>query len=342
MPRACVSEKREAVVTYRLVVALAIAAMVARLLMAWLLPPLLDVYYFDAQAARGLLAGLDPYGLAYVGIPAWLSTPGTSNVFAYLPGVALFLAPFGAVWDIRLGLIFADLLVALSLCSFGGDRSRKAALLFLLLPFTALFSTSYPNNTLVSIAFLSLACALWSRGKGRLASVMFGVALASSQLVWFLFPLFLAWSLRKRKFDETAIQVAVALALTLPFALWNWSSFTYDTIFFEFTRAPRVLVSPAAFGFNVNLTLDGVAYTLTGTAVPLLLRAAVTVVGVFYAAIKSRNLPSLLRNSTMLMALVIFVLPDDLSMWYFELPYVILLLWFVLAGGRSSRAIVNP
>jgi hypothetical protein len=336
------SEKRGAGITSEIFLGLVLAAVAARLLMAWLIPPLLDVYYYDAQAAKALLSGVDPYGFSYTGIPSWLATPGASNVFAYLPGVALFLAPFGAVWDVRLGLVFADVLVGFSIYSLGGSRSENAALLFFLLPFTALFSTSYPNNTLVSMAFLSLAVALWTRGKGMLASALVGVALASSQLVWFLYPLFLVWSLRSRRFGEVAIQIGVALAITLPFALWNWSSFTHDAIFFEFARAPRALVSSAAFGLNVNLTLDGIAYTFVGASVPLVLRVAVTLLGIAYAASKSRDLRSVLLNGTLLMVLVILVLPNDLSWWYFELPFMTLLTWLAGAEGLSGGMVANP
>ncbi|HYB45396.1 MAG TPA: hypothetical protein VEC92_02630 [Nitrososphaerales archaeon] len=328
--------------TDRLFVTLVAAAVVARLLAAWLLPPLLDVYYYDSQAARALLSGINPYGFSYTGIPSWLSTPGAANVFAYLPGVALFLAPFGAVWDVRLGLIFADVVVGLSIYSLRGTQSRTAALVFLLLPFTVLFSTSYPNNTLVAMASLAVATVLWTRGRGRVASVLMGVALASSQLIWFLYPLFLAWSLRSKRFDEVAIQTVSALALVLPFALWNWSAFTYDTILFEFTRAPRVLVSAAAFGFNVNPTIDGLVFSLTGVGVPLLLRAGVTVVGVAYAALRSKDLRAVLLNGTVLMILVILVLPNDLSWWYFELPFMTLLVWLAGAEGQSGEKGVNP
>ena len=319
--------------------ALFLVAVVARLLMVWLLPPLLDVYYYDEQAARALLSGIDPYGLAYVGIPSWLSTPDASNVFAYLPAVALFLAPFGVVWDVRLGLVFADILIGLSIYSLGGRRSRAAALLFLLLPFTALFSTSYPNNTLISMAFVGLAGALWVRGRRRTASAMIGVALAASQLFWILYPLVLVWSLRSRKFDEVVIQFATAFALILPFALWDLSSFVYDTVFFQFTRAPRPIVSAAAFGLNVNPTLDGIVYTILGVSVPLVLRVAITLAGVSYAVLRSRDLRSVLFNGTWLMALAIFVLPDVISLWYLELPFMTLLMWMALDGvGRNSAS----
>ncbi len=321
--------------------ALLVVAVVARLLMIWLLPPLLDVYYYDAQAARALLSGIDPYGLAYVGIPSWLSTPGASNVFAYLPGVALFLAPFGAAWDVRLGLVFADVLIGLSIYSLGGRRSRVAALLFLLFPFTALFSTSYPNNTLISMAFVGLAGAFWARGRGRLASVMIGVALASSQLFWILYPLVLVWSLRSRKFDQLIIQLAVAFALILPFALWDSSSFIYDTVVFQFTRAPKPIFSAAAFGLNVNPTLDGVVYTILGVSVPLVLRAIITLAGISYAVLRSQDLRSVLLNGTWLMVLVIFVLPGDISFWYLELPFMTFLMWAALEEVRPNLTAAN-
>jgi hypothetical protein len=321
--------------------ALLLAAVVARLLMIWLLPPMLDVYYYDAQAARALLSGIDPYGLAYVGIPSWLSTPNASNVFAYLPAVALFLAPFGAVWDVRLGLAFADVLVGLSIYSLGGRRSRLAALLFLLLPFTALFSTSYPNNALISMAFVGLAGALWVRGRGRTASAMIGVALAASQLFWILYPLFLVWLFRSRKFDQVVIQFAVAFALMVPFAFWNAPSFFYDTIIFQFTRAPKPIVSAAAFGLNVNPTLEGIVYTILRVSVPLVLRAAIAIAGISYAVLRSRDLRSVLFNGTWLMVLTIFVLPGDISLWYLELPFMTLLMWAALDADSPNSTTAN-
>lgn len=336
------SELRRILATNRLFLGVVLAAVVARLLVAWLLPPLVDIYYYDAQGARALLSGIDPYGFSYTGIPSWLLTPGASNVFPYLPGVVLFLAPFAALWDVRLGLIFADVLVTFSIFYLGGSRARNAALAFMLLPLTAVFSTSYPNNTLVAIAFLGIAISLWARKKGRVASAMMGVALASSQFIWFLFPLFLSFSMRAKKFGEIAIQVAVGLAITIPFALWNWSAFAYDTLAFEFARAPRIFLSAAQFGYNVNPVLDGVVYTLTGLTVPLWLRAALVVVGLFVAAAKSCDLPSVLRNSTILMTFVIFVLPNDLSWWYLELPFVTLLMWYVVSRGASPMGATNP
>lgn len=325
----------------RLFLALVLAAVAARLLMVWLLPPLLDVYYYDSQAVKALLSGLDPYGLSYTGIPSWLATPEATNVFAYLPGVLLFLAPFGALLDVRVGLVAADVLVGFGVYLIGGGRAKSGTLIFLLLPFTALFSTSYPNNTLVAMAFFGPSVALWLRGKNGIASILFGAALASSQFLWLLFPLFIGWALGSRRLRGLAVAIAVALALMLPFLLWNASAFTFDTLFFEFTRAPRPILSAAAFGVNVNPTLDGIAATLFGVSVPFLFRAAATLAALAYATVRSRDLSTALLNSTWFMVVTAFVLPNDISWWYLELPFQTLLMWFVAKGAKSAPTPVN-
>ncbi|MDV3294069.1 MAG: hypothetical protein LYZ70_07340 [Nitrososphaerales archaeon] len=316
--------------------ALVLTALAARLLMAWLLPPLLDVYYYDTQAAQAILRGIDPYGFNFVAIPAWLATPGASNVFVYLPGVVLFLAPFASVWDIRLGLIAADLLVAWGIYAIGGNRARTATLVYLLLPFTPLFSTSYPNNTLVAMAFLGPSVVFWLRGRNVYASILFGVALASSQFTWLLYPIFAIWSLRSGRFRYALSSAVVAFALTLPFLLSNWSTFINDTLFFEFSRTPRTIISAAAFGLNVNPTLNGITTSLFGASVPFVVRGLATLAALVYALSKSKELSGVLLNGSWFILLAIFLLPNVFSWWYLELPFQLLLMWFVLPRARMT------
>lgn len=295
-----------------------------------MLPPLLDVYYYDSQAVQALLAGQNPYVHAYTGIPAWLATPGASNVFAYLPAVILFLLPFGAVWDIRLGLVAADLVVALSIFWLGGREGRRASLLFFLLPFDLLFSTSYPNNTLVAMCFLGLAALLEVRGRLSLSAGALGVSLAGSQFIWVVYPLFVYHYFRKHRRREILTSLAAAAAIILPFAVWDPGSFVFDTIVFEFIRPPQHLLTPMPFGFNVNPTLEGLAFTLFGVGIPLYLRAAVEAGALAVATWRSRNLGSVFFNATWFLVLSLWLLPADFSPWYLELPFQTLLTWFVL------------
>jgi hypothetical protein len=306
-----------------------------------LLPPLLDVYFYDSLAVKALLRGIDPYGFIYVGVPPWLVTPEASIVFPYLPGVVLFLAPFGALSDVRVGLVFADLLVALGIILMGGPKARLAAATFLWLPFTVLFSTSYPNNTLVAMAFLGLSIALWFRGRGGIPVLFLGVALASSQFLWLLYPLLLYWAHGTKRLLRTAASAIVGIAIALPFLIWDWSSFFYDTVVFEFTRVPRPILSPAALGVNVNPTLEGIAVTMFGVSVPLALRAGIVGLAMVLAVRRTRDLRSLLFNATWFMLLTILVLPNILSWWYLELPFQTFLLWLAAAEPDSSPEAAN-
>jgi uncharacterized membrane protein len=323
------------------VVALIGAAVAVRLAMVIFLRPLVDVYYYDAQAVSYLVSGVDPYGQAYGGIPAWLATPGAQNVYAYLPGVVLFLAPFGAVSDVRLGLVAADVVVSACILGLGGGRSRRAALAFMLAPWSFLFSTSYPDNTLVAMVFLGLYLLAETRNRGRPASVLLGVSVASSQFVWLVLPFFFVLRARGRRLAEAGLSVLTAALVIVPFAAWNYSAFVYDTLAFQFVRPVQSLVTQEAFGLNFNPTLSGIVWTASGLAVPLLLKAAIAAAALCYLLLKTRDTSGLLLNSSLFLLLSVFVLPDDFSWWYLELPFVTLLAWYATKGGMGPDPHAN-
>ena len=311
------------------------AAFALRLVLAWLLPPLLDVYYYDSQAVQALLHGQNPYGHLYAGVPGWLATPDASSVFAYLPAVVLFLLPFGAVWDVRLGLIVADLVVALSIASLGGKAGKNASLIFFLAPFDVLFSTSYPNNNLVAMCFLGLAAALEARGRRAISATALGVSLAGSQFVWLLYPFFVHHYLRQGWRREVLTSLAVAAAIMIPFLVWNPGAFVFDTVQFQFVRPVQHLLTPMPFGFNVDPTLDGIAFALFGVGVPLFLRAPVAAGALIAAVWKSKSLESVFFNATWFLLIAVWLLPNDFSPWYLELPFQTLLMWFALNRRRA-------
>jgi hypothetical protein len=339
LPSAQTSESRRDALFF-ILIAVGIAV---RLVLEWFAPPLLDIYYYDAQAVQAMIHGLNPYGYPYTGIPSWLSTPGASNVFVYLPGVPLFLLPFGAVWDVRVGLIVADLVVALTLWGTGGTAARRASLLFFLLPSDWLFSTSYPNNTLVAMCFLGVAALLDSRGRRTPSAVSLGAALASSQFIWLVYPIF-AYRYLKRGFrKEVLVSLAVAAAIVAPFFFWSPASFLSNAILFQFSRPVQHLVTPMAFGFNVNPTLNGLAFEFTGSTIPLYLRAPAEIAALALAIRWSGTERAAFLNATWFLLLSFWLLPNDFSPWYLELPFQTLLIWWALgSSGASSAASANP
>ncbi len=329
-------------VSRRALVGIVLAAVAARVVL--LLIPfgyIPDVYYYDTQAVQALLSGADPYGHHYV-VPAWLATTGAENVFAYLPGVVLFLLPFGVAGDVRLGLIACDVLVALGLYSLGGRRAGTASALYLLLPFTVLFSTWYPNDTLVGMAMLGVAVAMKARKWHLLSAVFVGVSVASSQLVWLFYPFLLLVELRAKRYKETALGLGVAAAVVTPFLLWNPSAFLHNAVLFELGRPVQGLVTPQTFGFNVNPTLSGLVATFLGLSVPLLFKAAVLTALLGLLLFRTSSFPKALLNGSCFLLAAIFVLPNNFSWWYLELPLQTLLAWFLVSRGAQAEPPVNP
>ncbi len=325
--------------TLPLFIALAAVGAAARVALL-VLPgsPKTDVFYYDTQAVGALLHGMDPYGHAY-SVPPSLATPGASMVFAYLPGVFAFLFPAGVVSDVRLGLIVADLLIAASLFSTGGKYGRLCAAVFILLPPTILFSTWFPDDSLPSIAMLSVAFALEARGRRRGSSVMWGLSLASGQLAWLIFPLFVFMSVRLGRVREVVVSVCVAVAAMVPFLLWDPSAFVYDTTLFQFERTAAGVVGSGPFGLSVNPSLEGIAVS-AGFSVPLLVRLAATaLVLVGAASFVREDQGSLLLASTVFSAAALFLLPEDLFVAYLEFPLTLLLFWLAVryGGGQSGE-----
>jgi len=302
-----------------------------------------DVFYYDTQAVGALLAGTNPYGHAYL-VPAALTTAGAGNVFAYLPGVVEFLAPFGAVTDVRVGLVACDVLVAISLFSLRGKRSWRVAAVYTLLPTSILFSTWYPNDTLVGMALLGLYLAARERGHRWASSALLGLALASSQLVWLFYPFLLLTELKAGKVRESALAVMVAAAAVAPFAVWNPTTFLSDTVSFEFLRPVQGLLTQEPFGFNVNPTVNGVAMTFLGYAIPLVVRGGVALAALLLLLWKSPTPLKALFNGSLFLMVGIFVLPNNFSWWYLELPLMTLMAWFALSGGRTGAGFTpaNP
>ena len=320
------------------VIAAAIIAGVAVRVALLFAPPsfLTDVSYYDAEAVSYLAQGIDPYGALYTA-PSGLATAGASAVFAYPPGVFAFLVPGWAAGDPRLGLVLCDLVVAAAFLLMRGGRPGLHASVFLLFPLTVVFSNWFLNNSLPAIAFLSVAVLLESRGHPKAASVLWGTAMAASQEAWFIFPLYVYYSLRKGRGAEVLVTVAAALAIVSPFLLWNPSAFVYDTVFFQFTRHAPAFLYSGPFGLSVNPSLEGVLIWI-GVSAPLAVRA-----GLFLLALVAslmwlgKSLSSLMLASSLFTAMGLFLLAGNFFWSYLELPMVTLLAWSALRRVESQR-----
>lgn len=310
-------------------VGVASIAVLFRVVLSFYIGPLTDVYYYDTQAVAALLRGIDPYGHLYTGIPAALTTPGAQTVFAYLPGVLLFLVPF-AWTDVRSAMVVAELIVALAIFSLSGRWSTLASAVFLLIPAGALFSVVYPNNALPAMSFLGLGVLLESRNKKIPGAALIGAALATSQFAWLAYPTFLALWIRGRNWSQVAVSLGIASAMVLPFFAWNPSAFVQDALLFEFSRPVFPLVANTPWGLNLNPSISGLAVSMFGSAVPGTVRVLVMLAMLPILLWRTRGLKRDLFWMGCYLAAGMFILPGNFFWVYLELPLQMILMSIAL------------
>ena len=116
-----------------------------------------DVYYVDNQAAKIILDFQNPYSQNLIAHGYGL------NMFAYLPMVPIYYAPFYLLGDIRLGSIFADILIMFSLYFIAKSINRGAAffapLAYAILPFSIWLTSVASTNIMVGTSFLTVSTA---------------------------------------------------------------------------------------------------------------------------------------------------------------------------------------
>jgi len=321
-------------------VGLAAVAVAFRLALSYFVAPLSDVYYYDSQAVSSLLGGMDPYGHTFTGIPPALVTAGAQSVFAYLPGIFLFLVPF-APFDVRVAIVACELTVAWGIYALRGRWSLLASAVFLLLPFGALFSVVYPNNALPAMAFLGLAVLSESRNRRLPSAVLVGLAVASNQFVLLAFPFFVLLWYRRRGWTELAVSLLTAGAVVAPFLAWNPGAFVQDTVYFEFSRSVYPLVSNTPWGVNLNPSVSGIAVSIAGTPGPAILRGAVVLGLLAFFLSRARGLRSSLLQLGMFLTIAMFILPGDFFWVYLELPLQVFLMWTAMSPMKEAADTLN-
>jgi len=152
-----------------------------------------------------------------------------SNRFTYLPGAAVLLWPFHAVFgDVRYGLLTAMVLTALTLIRIT-KRSDDAlvASLFLLYP-RLLFGLEQSWVDPLSLLSLCLCGYAVTRGRRGWAVVAFAVALTCKPYTWMLVPFAAIW--KDFGWRRTALSVGAAALFILPWAAANVHAFVSGAI----------------------------------------------------------------------------------------------------------------
>jgi len=186
--------------------------------------------------------------------------------------------------------------------------------------------------------FIALFFAFERKGKGLLGASCFGVALASIQFSWFIFPFVAYYYLRDRRWKEPLAIVGVAAMIIAPYFAANPSAFVYDTIYFQFVRPTAAVVSYLGpFGYYVNLALNAFLLSSLHLSLPFYARALIVGALLPLFIYKVRGSRKLALYSGAFLLISIFVLSNDFFISYTELPLVLLL--FYMTSSRGKRAL---
>ena len=233
---------------------IAFAVVVSLTFLKYAKDPGIDVFMFQQMSAEGLLHGENPYAIRYPslyppGTPFY--GPGVVNAdnrldygFPYFPLSLLMVVPaYAAGADSRFAHVFAIAAAAgLMVAARPGRRAGLVAILFLTTPMVFFIVQQSWTEPLLAFTFsLTMFCALrWRRGLPYALGLLF----ATKQYTVLMVPL--VWLLLdeprtvKKLVVLLAKAAALALAITLPFFLWNPRAFYRAVVAFQFLQPFRL------------------------------------------------------------------------------------------------------
>ena len=229
--------------------------------------PLIDDWFMLQASGSALSGGRDIY-LAH-----WVGPPGeASNLFAYLPGSAVFVWPFHVLFgDVRYGIASALVVTAALLAWEGrGGPASVVACLFLVYPGATFGLEQSWIDPLVVLGVVATAV-LVQRGQPGWAVVALAGTLACKQQAWLVLPAALLW--KDFGWRRALGAAAAAVAFVAPWAAVDPESFYQDVFVYQLHLAPRIdslSLPTVALRHGVNLGLTPLVL-LTALAVALLI-----------------------------------------------------------------------
>ena len=194
--------------------------------------PDIDDWYMSQAAARALSHLQNIYTIHW-------SVPGqASNLYAYLPGSALFVWPFHVVLgDIRYGVLAA--LLATSAILIQRSATPTASLLGCLVVLYPKALFGLEQSWIDPIVTLGLCGAAFAAHRGRRNWAMAGLilALVCKQQAWLVLPLVFVW--RGFGWRRAAVSALIAAVFISLWVIANEHAFVYDVFRYQLNLPPR-------------------------------------------------------------------------------------------------------
>lgn len=213
-----------------------------------------DIVLQLESAVRYLGDGINPYKATYFGTPleTWnYSETGNENAvnpalyhFVMPPWYLVFSFPFYWVshrligfFDGRIPLLFSCVLLLIYVARLIRNPSirRTAVILTALSPATVHYLIE-GRSDIFALSWTVMAVYFLNFRKPAISALLFALAVASKQTVWFAIPLYVAafrYTYATKQFIRAAVVfLSVTAAVILPFLIWDFRAFTESTIFY--------------------------------------------------------------------------------------------------------------
>lgn len=228
--------------------------------------PKIDIYYSLKYGAQSLLRFENPYQVVYPQV----YEGKVLNYYSYFPTTLTYYSFFTFLFDPRLGIIFAHVVIAglvrkmfVRFPSLPKNMSEVSALLFLYYPLLPFITEQSFTDSLTVLLCTILLYQIMQQKQTKLMFTL--VLLMNIKQVYFALVPLMMYKLRVIKNLSTLSKTYITgLLLPLPFLLLSARDFVYDTIFIYFQPPQGTVYSASlnirallvnAFSFNINPNL---------------------------------------------------------------------------------------
>jgi hypothetical protein len=326
-----------------------------------------DVYWATSQGVDFLLRGMNPYTQVYTWV--YEAQPGIKNypTYSYFPGSLFAEAPFYLLGNVRIGLLLADLGVALLVYLLARSRlgewpARTLAAAWLL--FLPGFQVPLMQGILDFLLLFWIALAVWLYSRDYLVGSALAAAMAFATkqygflfaLPWGLFlvrPLIISvvdtWRTRQRGWRALVVQPArlwappvagagFAALLIVPIALLSPKAFIDATIFNHSTKLPFPMLGTPQWNESIAGQLVALNWlTLTeASAVASVVFWVVVLVVIGMSVIKVRDAASALLWSAVLAGVWFAFSSVQVQFFYWRLPLLLFALYYIVSRERTT------
>lgn len=198
--------------------------------------PYIDIFRSLKYGTRELASLTNPYEAVY----PQLYEGKTLNYFSYFPAILGYFLPFNLLFgDVRMGIVGAHIIILFLLFTLfrqkkiNTDISEVMLLLFAYYPLQP-YITEQSFVDIVIVLGLILILYIMNSGRDSKWHKWFYLVIAltmnTKQIFFVVLPLFLYLSKYLRNLREVIKVISLASLLVLPFLIWSWKDFVYDTV----------------------------------------------------------------------------------------------------------------